>query len=113
MKTIIAGSRTFIDYTVLSLIMDKIHWKPTLIISGGARGVDKLGERYAKENNIPLEIVPAKWDLYGKKAGYIRNKIMAEKGEALVALWDGESRGTKMMIELAKSIGLVVKVVYV
>lgn len=102
MRTIIAGSRTVTDYSLLNNLL----WVPTVIISGGARGADALGERYAEEHNIPLEIYPAKWSLYGKEAGYLRNAKMASKAEALIALWDGESRGTKHMIGLARARGL-------
>ena len=107
MRLIIAGSRDIEDYGLLCHVISyKLNINITKIISGGARGVDKLGERYAKENNIPLDIFPANWDKYGKKAGYIRNKLMSEHGDYLLALWDGKSTGTKMMIELASDKGL-------
>lgn len=117
-KIIIAGSRTYSDYTTLSNIVDhifKIHlyrkgYKPNNIeiVCGKANGADTLGERYAKENGLAIYYFPADWDKYGKSAGYIRNKQMAEyasyrKGYgALIAFWDGKSRGTKLMIDIAK-----------
>ena len=73
----------------------------TCIISGGARGVDRLGQRFAKENDIHLEIYRADWDSYGKAAGYRRNVQMAEVADALAAFWDGESKGTGHMIDIA------------
>jgi len=84
--------------------MDKILQNQTSIeiVSGGAKGADQLGEQYAKENNYNLRIFPADWDKYGKKAGYIRNEEMAKYADACVCFWDGKSKGTKMMIELAK-----------
>ena len=102
MKTIIAGSRTCIKYSILCEAIKKIDWKPTVVISGGAKGADKLGELYSKNNNLKLECYPAEWKKYGKSAGYIRNSEMAKNAEALIALWDGVSKGTKHMIELAK-----------
>jgi len=72
------------------------------IVSGRARGIDILGERYAKENNLKLKLFPADWDQYGKRAGYLRNKQMAEYADALILIWDGKSRGSQMMLELAK-----------
>jgi len=105
MKLIIAGSRTFVNYEYLS---DKIHEYlissingEVEIVSGGAIGTDRLGERFAKENNIALKIFPADWNLHGKSAGYIRNKQMAEYATDCICFWDGVSKGTKMMIDLA------------
>lgn len=108
MRTIIAGSRDIIDYDLLLQAIEKLDWSITSIISGTARGVDKLGELYAGRNNIPLEKFPAKWDLYGKKAGFIRNYEMAQNADALLVLWDGKSRGTKNMIEQAEKKNLYI-----
>ena len=80
----------------------------TSVISGMARGVDSLAVDYAKETNLPLVKMPAFWDLYGRSAGYKRNEQMAEVADALIALWDGSSRGTKHMIDIAKKKGLKV-----
>ena len=104
MRTIIAGSRTITNYIELLIAIKKIDWEITTIISGGARGADKLGERYAKRHNIPLEIYPANWNLYGKRAGPIRNAQMAEeaKAEALICLWNGKSTGSADMIKRMK-----------
>lgn len=112
-KVIIAGTRTFDDYQLLcryvdfklSRIGDAIE-----IISGGARGADVLGERYARERGYSLRVFPAEWDRFGRRAGYLRNVQMAEYADALLAFWDGLSRGTKNMIEEARSRGLKVGV---
>ncbi|WNF07240.1 DUF2493 domain-containing protein [Brevibacillus borstelensis] len=118
-KVIVAGTRTFNDYSRLKREIDDflketyVFGAPITIVSGGARGADKLGERYAKENDYLVEVHPADWDRHGKRAGYIRNKEMAEVANALIAFWDGKSRGTRMMIELARSHGLDVRVVNV
>ena len=81
------------------------------IVSGTAMGADRLGERYAKENGYKLKRFPAEWDKYGKSAGYRRNAEMAKYADACVVFWDGVSRGTKHMIDLANREGLVLKIV--
>ena len=106
MKVIIAGSRDITNYNLLLKVIEKSKFEITEVVSGTARGVDKLGERYAEENNIPLKKFPADWNKYNKMAGYLRNKQMAEYADALIAIWDGESRGTKNMIDIAKKMKL-------
>ncbi len=101
-RVIVAGSRTINNYNTIKECLDKLIEKDDVIISGHAKGVDSLVERYAKENNIKLEIIKADWDTYGKRAGYLRNLAMAEIATHLVAFWDGKSRGTKHMINIAK-----------
>lgn len=100
MKTIIAGTRTFNDYAKLSMICKNINI--TEVVSGTARGADKLGEQYATEKQIPIKQFPPDWDKYGKSAGPVRNEQMAKYAECLVAFWDGKSAGTENMIETAK-----------
>jgi hypothetical protein len=85
----------------------------TEIVSGGARGADKLGERLAAEYGIPCSVFNADWDGLGKRAGYIRNAQMAEyvaPEGILLALWDGVSKGTQHMIKIAEDLKLVVLV---
>jgi YspA, cpYpsA-related SLOG family len=107
---IIAGSRDIYDYAYLCACITSLDIQITKIISGGARGVDSLGERYARDNSIPLLIMRADWDRFGRSAGYKRNEQMAELGQVLIALWDGQSRGTMHMINIAKARGLTVHV---
>lgn len=104
MRTIIAGSRTVVDYiTVLTAIREAREYgiRVTQVVSGTARGVDKLGEKYAEHMSLPVAYFPALWDKHGKKAGIIRNQEMADYAEACIAVWDGYSKGTKDMIERA------------
>lgn len=114
MRVIIAGSRDLnkIEYVrkAVGLFIQKSDKSITEIVSGTARGVDRLGEDWANEHGIPIKRFPANWDRYGKQAGYLRNKQMAEYGGALIAIWDGESPGTGMMINLAREHGLLVLV---
>lgn len=105
MKVCIAGTRDFCDYKCLYKIMKTIFNKQKItIISGNARGADLLGERFAKENNLQLEVYPADWKSYGKSAGYIRNTKMANISDCLIAFWDGKSKGTKNMINIMKGL---------
>ena len=114
-KVIVAGSRDFNNYEVLKARLDTILNKKAeiVIVSGGARGADSLGERYALERNLPCKIFPANWELHGKSTGYKRNAEMAEYADALVAFWDGESKGTGHMIDLAEKKRIQIRVVKV
>jgi len=114
-RVIVAGGRDFNDYNLLKSKLDyalrnRIDEGIT-IVSGTARGADSLGERYAKEKGYPIDSKPADWNKYGKSAGYIRNKEMADNADALMAFWDGKSRGTRHMIDTALKQGLKVIVI--
>ena len=114
MKLIIAGSRTFTDYKKLCEICDNILQDQTNIeIVSGAyyKGADKLGEQYAAEKGFPIKQFPADWKRYKRAAGPKRNQQMANYADALIAFWDGKSRGTKNMIELAKQNNLKVIII--
>lgn len=105
-KIVIAGCRTFSDYerareAIGKIIKSKFSGENVKIISGGCRGADKLGERYAHENGLKLTIYNAEWDKYGRAAGPKRNEKMANAADYIICFWDGKSRGTKSMIELA------------
>lgn len=112
LKIIIAGSRTFNNYELLKQKLDFYigEHKEIEIISGTARGADRLGERYAFERGLTLHRFPADWSK-GKSAGYLRNEEMAKYGTHAVIFWDGISRGTKHMIDLAKEYKLNYRVV--
>jgi len=116
-KVIVAGSRNFNNYDLVKEKLDRILKQKCdeeiCIISGRAKGADSLGEQYAIEHKLYLLLFPADWDKYGNKAGYIRNVEMAERADALVAFWDGTSKGTKHMIDIANTKGLKVRVINV
>lgn len=106
MKTIIAGSRGVTDYdTVLEAIKES-GFQITEVITGMANGPDKLGLLWAVENNIPYTKFPARWGVYGKKAGFLRNIEMLNYAEALIAIWDGKSKGTHHTIDSAKKFNI-------
>ncbi len=113
-KIIIAGGRNFDDFNKLCQVCDEFlkKYSNVEIVSGAFKGADLLGERYAAERNYPIKQFPADWRRYGKSAGHKRNAEMAAYAKVLIAFWDGESKGTKNMIELAEQAGLKVKVFY-
>ena len=95
MKIIIAGSRDYTDYDVLCNEIQNSGFIIDEIVSGCAKGVDRMGERYSFHNNIKLKQFPAEWDRYGRAAGPIRNKQMAEYADALIAIMRSKSKGTR------------------
>jgi len=113
-RVIIAWGRTFKDYDRLCSVCDYMlqNQKEIEIVSGTAMGADKLGEKYAQERGYKIARFPAEWNTYQKAAGFIRNKKMAEYSDALIAFWDGRSKGTEHMINLAKQYGLKMKICY-
>lgn len=101
MKICIAGGRDFDNYDVLAKVVDQVIAEiPTQIsiVSGMAKGADSLGERYARERGLDVLLFPADWKKHARAAGPIRNALMADEADMLVAFWDGVSRGTKNMI---------------
>jgi len=114
-RVIVAGSRSFTDYALmdreLSRILQHLILDDTAIVSGTAKGADTLAERWAVEHRIEVVRFPAQWELYGKRAGYIRNDQMLEVATHVVAFWDGQSRGTAHMIDIAHKKGLKVAII--
>lgn len=113
-RVIIAGGRNFTDKEKLFATMDKLLSRTRddiTVVCGKARGADTLGEEYAKSHGYSIAYYPADWDRHGRAAGFVRNIEMAKNADALVAFWDGQSRGTKHMIETAKQHGLEVRVI--
>ncbi len=103
-RIVIPGTRAFRDYALMERVLDRLlaplllGGTPLEIVSGHAEGADLLGERYAREHEIPCKVFPAQWDKFGPSAGPRRNAQMlhyAQGGDPLViAFWDGSSRGT-------------------
>lgn len=117
-RIIIAGGRDYQDYQTLKTNVDNVivslkekyknQFNRICIVCGDARGADTLGDRYGQQNGLHVYHFPANWKLFGKQAGPVRNAQMARFSRendnigVLIAFWDGASRGTKSMIELAK-----------
>jgi hypothetical protein len=121
-KIIIAGGRDFSDYKLLKAKADALLKNKNtddveiVIVSGTAKGADKLGEKYQKLKKYTLKQFPANWNRqpdgsYDKSAGFLRNIDMAEYSDACLLFWNGESTGTKSMKELAEKHGLQLRVV--
>lgn len=108
MKLGIVGSRTFIDYERLKRKILKKYNIDQIdeIISGGAIGTDTLAEQFAKEYNIPIIVYKPNWSKYGKRCFAIRNQKIVDMSDKIIAFWDGESKGTKMTIDMAKKKGI-------
>lgn len=114
-KVIVSGGRDFNNYEGLSDNLDYLlkNIKDDIqIVSGRAKGADRLGERYAKEHGYNIIYFLPDWDNDGRSAGYKRNVKMANYADALVAFWDRKSKGTRHMIEVAKMKGLDVRIRY-
>jgi hypothetical protein len=105
-KLIICGTRYFSDYSLLKAKCDYYlinkRVEGIAVISGCAKGADKLGEQYARKNGFEIIYCPAHWDHLGKSAGYLRNQEMAKIADGVIAFWDGKSKGTQHMITIAK-----------
>lgn len=110
MRVIVAGTRTITDAALVVRALERSGFDVATLIHGGARGVDELAGEWAATRGIPTEIYRADWFAYGKAAGPMRNRRMAEVGEALVAVWDGVSPGTYDMIRQATDRGLKIHV---
>lgn len=108
MRVIVCGGRDFADRALLEETLDKLDI--TVLISGGAVGADSLGEAWARKNEIPYVVMPARWKRHGKSAGPIRNREMAKLHPDLVVAFPGGS-GTKDMIRVAKERGIPVQIV--
>ncbi len=106
-RVVVAGCRDYNNYEqareFIELCISKINKENEIIfLSGDCRGADALGIRYAKESGFAIEHYPAEWQKYGKSAGPKRNEIMAQRCDFVICFWDGKSRGTRSMIELAQ-----------
>lgn len=107
MKVIIAGTRykdkenkiPFDDYALVVEAIERSGFTITEVVSGTAIGADRLGEQWARANNIPIKEMPADWIRYGNSAGPMRNRAMAEYADAAIIAWDGKSPGSRNMVE--------------
>lgn len=99
MKVVIAGSRHIKDRLGLVKAIEQSGFNITEVVCGMARGVDTMGEAWARANDIPVKEMPADWGKFGSYAGPLRNSEMAKYADAAIILWDGESRGTLNMIK--------------
>lgn len=114
-RIVVAGCRDYEDYdgakAYIEMCIKQIREKYTLIfLSGGCKGADMLGERYANENGFRIERYPADWQKYGKSAGPKRNLQMVKACDYVICFWDGKSHGTASLISFAKEFKKPLKV---
>lgn len=110
-RWIVAGSRDFQNYKLLEQELDKIKDEIGEIVCGEARGADTFGRIYGESHGIPVKSFPANWALYGSSAGYVRNHDMGEYAHKAIIFWNGQSPGSKNMIERMKDLGKEVTVI--
>jgi len=99
----VIGSRNFVNYEFMKKILDSFSFSE--IVSGGATGADSLAKKYAEEKNLLITEILPDWNQYGRSAGFKRNKLIVDQSDAIVAFWDGKSKGTAHSIRLAKKVG--------
>ncbi len=97
MKIAVVGSRNLTDIIISKYIPEGT----TEIITGGAKGIDTLAEKYADKNNITKTVIKPEYEKYGIHAPLVRNKEIVEKADLIIAIWDGKSKGTKSTIDYA------------
>ena len=117
-RMIVAGGRNFENYALMRSNLDRITAEipgKIELISGHAPGTDSLGERYARERRLRLRVFPARWDLYGKAAGVLRNQQMIDyalkRSAIAVFFWDGSSRGTRDAIRRTLKAGIDTRII--
>ncbi len=114
-RVVVAGCRNYDNYDEAKRYIDDClsdirRNYQVVIVSGGCKGADLLGERYAEENGFEIERYPADWKTYGRSAGPRRNKQMAEVSDYVICFWDEKSKGTKSMIDCARKYNKPIKI---
>ena len=106
-KLMVCGSRTIVDEQWIFSKLNELFalHKDMVVLSGGAAGVDSIGEKWADLHNVPIEHFLPDWKKYGRGAGIVRNKQMVETADFVMIFWDGESKGTKFVIEYCQKLG--------
>lgn len=107
-RTIIAGSREIVNPEVVVPIIEGCTWPIATVLSGCACGVDTIGAQWAEERDIPVERYPADWHSFGRAAGPLRNAEMAQRADALLLIWHGDSPGSRNMLERAQAHQLLI-----
>ena len=113
MKLIIAGSHSFRDYQLLCQTLAPECPRITQVLTGGARGAEQLGYRWAWKHAVKHQLFRADWERFGKSAGARRNFQMAQAGDMLLAFWDGQSPGTAHLVQCMRQLDKPVVVIRV
>jgi len=106
MRVIIGGSRSISDPLALEAAIKQASFAITSVITGDSKGVDSLVEAWAKNQDIPLTIMPVEWSRYGGRAEQIRNEQVAELADGCILIWDGFSHGTNHLRDIIQRRGL-------
>ncbi len=106
----VVGSRNWTDKQKVMDELNNLSYSISQIVSGGAEGVDTLAATWARANHVPLVEYLPEWSQYGKAAGAIRNKLIVNSCDKLIAFWDGTSKGTKISIDLATQQGKLLSI---
>jgi len=104
MRVCVSGSREFKALHKIQEVLSKLP-KDTVIVHGGARGVDWEADTVARKLGLAVEVHPADWDKHGKSAGHIRNREMVQTCDKVIAFWDGQSKGTAGAIRCSSDLG--------
>ena len=112
MKLAIIGSRTFTDSELAWNTYKNLPFldQVTQIVSGGAKGADSIAELLAKWSGKEMIVYYPDWDKYGKQAGFIRNRLIINDSDCVLAFWDLKSKGTLNSIQLATKNGIPVNI---
>lgn len=111
MKFAVIGSRNITDEESILRVLNSYKTEISVLITGGAIGIDQIAEQWALNNGIPTIIHIPNWKKYGKSAGIIRNKLIADDCDQCLAFWDGKSKGTKNTIDLCVKLKKVTNVI--
>ncbi len=101
-RVVVGGSRSIEDYELVRGVLKQLLVEEDTVLSGNAPGVDRLGERYAKEAGLEVKVIPSPWEKHGLKASMIRNELLLRSADLVICFWDGESKGTRHMLDISK-----------
>lgn len=110
MRVAVIGSRDFPDLDRVDRFVEQLE-AGTIVVSGGARGVDYAADQAALRNGLGFEVHKAEWDKEGKIAGKLRNYRIVKRADRVVAFWDGMSTGTSHAVTVAVALGVPVQVI--
>lgn len=101
-KVAIGGSRNVDSIELVTEVLDQILVEDDIILSGNAPGADRMGEEYARQRDMECKIIPSEWNKHGLKATMMRNEVILKAADFVICFWDGQSEGTKHMLDIAK-----------
>jgi hypothetical protein len=109
MRVLVCGGRNYIDWANVHRVLSTLDPPPTLVMSGGARGVDSMALAWAKDRRIATLKFMADWDRYGLSAGPRRNQKMLDDGRPDMVIAFPGSVGTADMVRRARLAGIPIR----